>query len=183
MRALQDVGKMVPKGSVMSIQLARVYGMTFVTGLPADIKRLEAAEETKARRRRLSEHLPPEATSEMRSWVENGDVGASSNAIFFKMTGWRSDPRLKDVDAEPRDAADLLRCVQLLEAVPAFAGRISEMAEVSPGWRQLAENWDRLMQALDHDRAQRDRPGVNLWMSKTAAMFEEVLAKGAAGAN
>jgi hypothetical protein len=39
------------------------------------------------------------------------------------------------------------------------------------------------MQALDHDRAQRDRPGVNLWMSKTAAMFEEVLAKGAAGAN
>jgi hypothetical protein len=183
MRALQDVGKIVPKGSVMSIPLARVYDMTFVTGLPADIKRLEAADETKARRRRLSEHLPPQATPEMRSWVENGDVGASSAAIFFKMTGWHANPRMKDVDAEPRDAADLLRCVQLLEAVPAFAGRISEMAEVSPGWKQLAENWDRLMNALDDDRAQRNAPGVNHWGSKTAAILEDVWAKSAAGPN
>jgi hypothetical protein len=75
-------------------------------------------------------------------WIVGPDTGASSKEIWGAMVG----ARLSIVRrvAHPRDPADLGRCLRLLERIPEWRGRISEMAELSPVWASLAQYWDEL---------------------------------------
>lgn len=73
-------------------------------------------------------------------WIIFGDVGQSSKVIWAVM---KKVPFLS-MNNYPRDVSDLTRCMALLEAVPEWKARISEMAQVSPVWQELSEHWDEL---------------------------------------
>lgn len=74
----------------------------------------------------------------MAFWLENGEMGTSSEAIRLHMIG-----RPKGSMDAPRDAADLRRCVLLLHRIPEWRDRMGEMA-VHPKWQRLAPEWGRL---------------------------------------
>ncbi|WP_318636719.1 hypothetical protein [Methanosarcina sp.] len=42
----------------------------------------------------------------------------------------------------PSDPSDFGRCMKLLNQVPEFRRRLSEMKEVSEVWSHLVDNWD-----------------------------------------
>ena len=78
----------------------------------------------------------------LNNWLANGNRGISSEAITSHLTGinFRGPWGL----GHPYDPSDFGRCMELLEAVPEFRPRLKEMAEVSPVWAELVENWDEL---------------------------------------
>jgi len=77
-------------------------------------------------------------------WLANGERGISSNAIATKLSGidCRSSGYGTDFFIPPSDPADFKRCMQLLNQVPEFRERLSEMKEVSEVWGKLVDNWD-----------------------------------------
>ena len=73
-------------------------------------------------------------------WLKSGNIGASSKTIYnFFISGPPNDP------AYPHDSADFGRCAALLEAVPEWEKRLSEMAAIGGMegeiWAALAEVW------------------------------------------
>ncbi len=82
-------------------------------------------------------------------WLEKGQRGISSEAIFSKLTGlnivghWGYCP--------PSDPSDLVRCELLLRQVPEFRERMNEVAEMSAQWKALVDNWDELVQLLESE--------------------------------
>lgn len=85
-------------------------------------------------------------------WIGSGQTGLSSKTIWHHMAGGRrGDPFFDGRWPHPHDAADLARCVRLLEAVPEWADRIAEMATRSPQWAALVAQWDTLVTTLDEE--------------------------------
>jgi hypothetical protein len=82
-------------------------------------------------------------------WFISGNTGISSIAITAQMTG---NDTGRDFSDYPLDSADFGRCYKLLQAVPEFRQRISEMAERSPQWAILSKNWDELERLYEQDR-------------------------------
>ena len=77
-------------------------------------------------------------------WVSGRDTGLSSTAIWRHMMGL--DPRDRTWGNEvcyPHDPDDFGRCYRLLARIPAWRGRIGEMAQY-PVWRHLAAAWGEL---------------------------------------
>lgn len=87
--------------------------------------------------------LNPDATLEDRSraWYMDGEVGMSSLAIWHHMSG-RGVPA--DGWRHPIDLADLNRCLLLLDLIPEWAPRMSEMAQYSVEWAGLVAAWGEL---------------------------------------
>lgn len=83
------------------------------------------------------------------AWLEHGERGVSSEAIFSHLTGVPLCSRL----SPPYDTGDLRRCRRLLAAVPEFAARLGEMRNVSPQWNALVERWDELCALADSEPA------------------------------
>ena len=69
------------------------------------------------------------------TWLLSDDTGASSTAICAHMLGECSEG-----DA-PSDSGDLGRCLRLLELIPEWGPRISEMGQYGPSWAGLIEEW------------------------------------------
>ena len=79
---------------------------------------------------------------EMRAaqWAASGETGVSSKALLGVMVGKPPKGRL----CYPHDGGDLGRCIGLLDAVPEYRPRLSEMAAVGPEWAALVKHWDEL---------------------------------------
>lgn len=75
------------------------------------------------------------------AWLANGDTGISSKVIWGVMMGRPSGNRW---DSEPADPADFGRCYRLLKIMPAWRGRLSEVAARYPEWTGLVDAWDEL---------------------------------------
>lgn len=69
------------------------------------------------------------------AWIVDGDVGASSRAIWSHMMG----TPCHEMPA-PRDLDDLNRCLLLLDLIPEWSPRMLEMARY-PEWKSLAGRW------------------------------------------
>jgi hypothetical protein len=140
--ALNDMVKIAGKRTVISHDMARVWDAIFVIGTPTAIKELTEHPATAIARQGLARGVF--ASAEAIKWLSEGEFGLSAYAIFHKMTG-QTAPRAPRATAEyPHDAADLRRCLLLLEAVPEFKERFSAMREVSPTWARLVDAWDEL---------------------------------------
>jgi len=74
------------------------------------------------------------------AWIVGRDTGMSSQAMWAVMMGVETDGS----SPHPRDAADLGRCIRLLEAVPEWRPRLKEMALVNGYWAALVAHWDEL---------------------------------------
>lgn len=77
-------------------------------------------------------------------WLTSGERGISSEQIFETLTGFAASGGRKRSATHPMDPADLRRCLLLLQQVPEFEPRISELAFVSPEWAALVAHWDEL---------------------------------------
>ena len=73
-------------------------------------------------------------------WMMSGDTGVSSKTIMHVMEGTAAP---SDVDV-PHDPSDFGRCHRLLEAFPAYAARLGEVAAMYPAWVGLVREWDAL---------------------------------------
>ena len=71
------------------------------------------------------------------AWLRDGRVGMSSRAIHDHMLGLKP----KEGWNHPLDPSDLNRCLLLLELIPEWKRRITEMARRSPQWAGLVANW------------------------------------------
>lgn len=76
-------------------------------------------------------------TERAQAWLLNGRVGLSSKAICSHMTGNVEQDRWN----YPSDPDDLNRCLLLLDLIPEWKGRMSEMAQYGKRWAGLAANW------------------------------------------
>jgi hypothetical protein len=81
-----------------------------------------------------------------RGWRKGVDTGLSSVTVWAHMMG------LKDFDVDyPLDPADLGRILRLLELIPEWKPRVSELAALSPEWRALAGRWDEITSLMDSE--------------------------------
>lgn len=97
----------------------------------------------------LNDSLPPEISNlqlyeRAQFWYTKCERGTSSENIFFRMTGRKTE----DV-AHPHDLSDFRRCYLLLKVIPEYRTRISEMKDVSPIWSALVDNWDKLTELFE----------------------------------
>ena len=81
-------------------------------------------------------------------WIVGDDTGLSSKAIWAVMMGAKPRPH-----SYPSDGADLGRCMRLLELIPEWKPRMVEMQAVSPYWKALVPEWDRLVGILKAELA------------------------------
>lgn len=80
-----------------------------------------------------------ETSEQLAKWFMDGEVGASSKCIAKHLSG----KECNDWDY-PRDSSDLMRCIKLLNAIPEFRSRISDMATAGKYWAALAPHWKEL---------------------------------------
>lgn len=81
-----------------------------------------------------------------RFWLEHGEHGSSSKAMFKRLACYPNNVEA-GVD-HPYDPSDFRRCHALLEMIPEWRGELERMAELSPVWRKLVENWEKLTDML-----------------------------------
>jgi hypothetical protein len=150
---LSDFGKLlkkVPKNSVLSPDLARIAGANLAAGMPDDIKALCLELAPAAVLRARNQYGATGLSDDAINWLALGERGASSDTMFFTMTGVPPDGyRVENRRPHPLDPSDLRRCLLLIEAVPELMTKISEMAAVSNEWARLSSSWSDLRGALD----------------------------------
>src|SRR5579875_1707260 len=72
-------------------------------------------------------------------WLLSDDTGLSSMAIVARMLGARHGHF-----PYPHDPSDLGRCLRLLERIPEWRARLTDMTACSESWARLIEVWDEL---------------------------------------
>lgn len=83
------------------------------------------------------------------NWVCGPDTGTSSKTIWAALSGAAGPGplhlgwSLSHYDI-PYDAADLGRCVRMLDLIPEWQGRLAEVVEVFPAYAPIIERWDEL---------------------------------------
>lgn len=103
-------------------------------------------------------------------WILKGRVGLSSSCIWGHMTGTICEGNNSHY---PRDIGDFNRCLLLLEAVPEWNPRMSEMSAHGPVWAALAEQWNNLKELFIEEA------GINFSLSssapKTSALLRQII--------
>lgn len=81
-------------------------------------------------------------------WLNSGDTGLSSRAIFYHMVGLI--PRGEHADY-PSDPDDFGRCYRLLRLFPAWRRRIHEMRTHGREWARLVSMWAEMEELYERD--------------------------------
>lgn len=76
-------------------------------------------------------------------WFTHGERGASSEAIYYCLTGTGNR---KD---HPYDPDDFKRCYGLLKFVPEWRDELHKVKKLSPIWARLIDNWDTLTEMYE----------------------------------
>lgn len=96
-------------------------------------------------------------------WFNHGEKGRSSECIYQKL---RNNFVAFSGNRHPLDPDDFKRCYKLLKAVPEWKERLREMDSVSPVWKNLVENWNKLTEMYEQNVAEN-------WKNyKTIGMYE-----------
>ena len=89
--------------------------------------------------------------NDVSKWHTSRDCGESSRAMlaavlfaqgntFAAAMVVGNNPR-----ATPWDASDLGRCIRLIEAIPEVGANLAYVAELSPQWGAIVDNWTALV--------------------------------------
>jgi hypothetical protein len=84
----------------------------------------------------------------LQAWLASDDTGQSSLYMASVLGGFRRDY------AHPRDLDDFGRCSRLLDAVPEFRPRLSEMRDKSPEWAALVDSWEAIEKIIPAEKYQ-----------------------------
>lgn len=77
-------------------------------------------------------------------WLGSNDTGSSSKAIMLWLSsGTTSGTWGPDT---PSDVGDLGRCMRLLERIPEWKGRMSEMAAAGGLWPTFSKHWPAIVE-------------------------------------
>jgi len=86
-------------------------------------------------------------------WAENGEHGTSSKTMFNHLSRGLQVRRIKnDRLGHPCDPDDFSRCYKLLQAVPQWKNKLSELKTLSLVWEKLVDNWDRLTSMYEQNK-------------------------------
>jgi hypothetical protein len=163
--SLRDFGaltKMFGDETVLCLQTATLADANFALASKAAqddgfLDNLKSQLQTDYRERWRAKH--PELCPIELEWLATGERGASSEAMFEYFTGVNPSSKPRSYERfdmpYPHDAADFRRCIGLLNAVPSFRDRLSEMVDVSWKWERLVENWNSLESMVDQDQFQK----------------------------
>ena len=111
-------------------------------------------------------------------WMNSGDTGMSSKAIAFASVGVFGGYY---GNCPPSDPADLGRCLRLLYAVPSASAGVDGLAERSPLWAALHEDWADLRALMVEECGGHDPPLRYGWTApKSYDAMKRTLARGAA---
>ncbi|NTF18130.1 hypothetical protein G6L37_06905 [Agrobacterium rubi] len=78
-------------------------------------------------------------------WRDGDDTGLSSTTVWKAMMGFASDA------SHPLDPGDLSRILRLLELIPEWKPRVSELASLSREWAALTARWADLTSLLQSE--------------------------------
>lgn len=169
--AFSMFAKRLGKGAIVDTDLARMAQADFAFGSRRDCEALRAKLAGPAHNRVAREH--PELPEHAARWLANGERGASSDAIFYQLTGIETGSKTNF----PMDVADFRRCRLLLEQAPSFqAGFKSTMRNVSRIWAGLIDNWDKLCDTMDTE-APDWRQGKRCSAGLTYGMLRRIVAE------
>ncbi len=102
-------------------------------------------------------------------WLATEDVGISSESMAFAALGIEN--RKGIANEPPSDAADLNRCLILVEQVPEIKLHFNKIAKLGPQWEVLIEQWDILAATFKNEA------GLN-WSKANSAPNTYALMKG-----
>jgi hypothetical protein len=149
MSALSSISKTCPKGALIDSNLALLFNAVMVIGLPDDLNKLRDYTQTPEFKATLSAHLPSDVAPELKCWVEDGEKGESSKAMFFHLSGLPPDASSKaSWRVHPVDAESFRKCLLLLEAAPMLVERLPKMALVTQPWMAIVNNWQAISDSL-----------------------------------
>jgi hypothetical protein len=84
-------------------------------------------------------------------WKYSGEHGMSSQTMFNTFTSHlHIDPFSYGI-SYPYDPDDFKRCYKLLQAVPQWKERLSELKPLHPVWERLVDNWDKLTEMFEEN--------------------------------
>jgi len=77
-------------------------------------------------------------------WIVGSDTGVSSKTIWGVMMGAEVySPSI------PWDTDDFGRCYRLLQMIPEWRHRLTDVSEKYPEWKPLVDNWDELTRIFE----------------------------------
>jgi len=91
----------------------------------------------------------------------NASRGMSSQSMWWVLYHNGNAPLPENKKQHPCDPDDFSRCHRLLEVVPEWKEKLHLMKAVSPVWKKLVENWDKLTEMY-----------LQLVAGKKVAMYE-----------
>lgn len=135
--------------AVIDPGMGKVYGASMVLGSPANIEMLRAHPRTLelARKKAASEAGSANLSDDAMQWLEHGERGMSSEAMFSRFTGVTLEGEVNT--NHPHDGDDFRRCRLLLESVPEFQSQLHLMKDVSTEWHSLVSSWSELCEVMD----------------------------------
>lgn len=142
------LAKAQPGDSVTDYHVARLLGATIAMGPADEIMAISLDPDVlaKARERSAAELAGVTLPDGALEWHATGRRETSSDAIFYRLLGFRFGTL-----PMPTYIADLRCCRLLLEQVPAFAAKFHDMAEVSGGWAELVSRWSEITALMDDE--------------------------------
>lgn len=104
--------------------------------------------------------------SRLAEWFASGDTGTSSETMALWLS---SKVKCRWGASTPSDPSDLGRCLRLLERIPEWKARVSEMAECSRDWARMVRYWDQIAQSMA------DEVGIDWSKGQSAPLTYELM--------
>ncbi|MDD4970744.1 MAG: hypothetical protein PHT07_15060 [Paludibacter sp.] len=86
-------------------------------------------------------------------WLLHGEHGTSSKCMFFWLCPDKLKRELFYTKTHPGDPDDFRRCYMLIKTIPEWKELLYQMKTVSPVWRKIIDNWDKLCGMLEEQMA------------------------------
>ena len=152
MSAFGTLTMLAPKNAVMDPDAARMLGVTFAMGPADELASLKAARAEAELH--FAETMFPQLSVGAQKWLATGERGASSEALFSRLTGVNSTRGHRDGVAKtnhPYNPEDFRRCRLMLEACPELAAKLNDAAGMSPEWKDLIYLWSDICATMDDE--------------------------------
>lgn len=155
---LARLPRLFPKGAVLDPHLARMAGAMNAMGMPSDTASL--AIDLGPRMRAVIDARYPDMTDGAREWLAVGQHWASSVWLFHRIMGIPLEQDTRNAAPHPLDPADLLRVLDMLQAVQGSDDLPGGTGDVSPQWNDLSKEWPALVSTLRQELEDVDGGGT-----------------------
>jgi hypothetical protein len=117
-------------------------------------------------------------------WIVSEDVGVSSRTIWAVLMGLFHKPLTGPEKQKsggrwdvPHDPSDFGRCHRMFQHIPAWKGRLNEVAAVFPAWEPMVREWDRMAEIYERDLESGKSPELYELMCSLEVEGREIEAK------